>query len=153
MVNLILLGESIVIIFGQQDATLEYKKRRGAYGVIKNSDERYLVIKDEDGNFYLIGGEIEEGEEPAEALSREAIEETGYKIRINELIGTAEKHWVSEKYPDWSQHNIGVFYKCDLLEQITLPIEVEPMLWVTLNDLEQHLFHEHQLYMVKKTLE
>ena len=142
-----------MISFGKRDDTLEYKKRKGAYAVIKNSDELFLVIKDKDGYFYLVGGGVDEGEEPTEALYREAIEETGYKIKINELIGTAEKHWVSEKYPDWSQHNIGIFYKCDLLEQVALPIEVEPMLWVTLNDLEKYLFHEHQLYMVKKSLE
>jgi len=142
----------IMISFGQRDDALEYKKREGAYGIIKNSEGLFLVVKDVDGNFYLIGGGIEEGEEPAEALSREAIEETGHKIRINEWIGIAENHWVSEKYPEWSQHNIGVFYHCDLLEQVALPTEIEPMLWVTLSDLEKHLFHKHQLYMVKQSL-
>lgn len=141
-----------MISFGQRDDTLEYRKRKGAYGIIKNSDEKFLVVKDEDGNLYLIGGKIEEGEEPNEALLREAIEEIGYKIRVNELVGMAERHWVSEKYPDWSQHNIGVFYKCDLLEQIALPTEDEPSLWVTLNDLEKYLFHKHHLYMIKKSL-
>lgn len=141
-----------MISFGQRDDTLEYRKREGAYGIIKNSEGRFLVVKDKDENLHLIGGGIEEGENPIEALLREAIEETGYKIRVKELVGIAEKHWVSPKYPDWSQHNIGFIYECDLLEQVSLPIESEPMLWVTLNDLEKSLFHEHHLYMVKKLL-
>ena len=147
-----MVGEIIMIIFGQRDHTLKYMQRKAAYAIIKNSDEQFLIVKDEDGYFFLIGGGIEEDEDPTEALMREALEETGYKIRINRLIGHAQRHWVSNKYPACSQHNIGVFYQCDLLEQVALPVEAAPMLWATLNDLEKYLFHEHHLYMVMKSL-
>lgn len=56
-----------------------------------------------------MGGKIELGEDPVEAICREALEETGCQVKVNNFIGIAEKHWVSEKYPKWFQHNIGVF--------------------------------------------
>lgn len=33
------------------------------------------------------------------------------------------------------------------------PIEKEPLLWGSLSDLEKNLFHEHHLYMVRKSLD
>lgn len=138
--------------FGKRNYNLEYKKRKGAYGIIQDSDGKFLAVKDEDNNLFLVGGKIELGEDPIEAICREALEETGYQVKVNNFVGIAEKHWVSEKYPKWSQHNIGMFYKCDLLKKVALPIEKEPALWVSLSDLEKYLFHEHHLYMVKKSL-
>ncbi|GAA0116469.1 NUDIX domain-containing protein [Clostridium senegalense] len=138
--------------FGKRKHNLEYRKRKGAYGIIQNSDGKFLVVKDKDNNLYLVGGKIELGENPIQTICREALEETGYRVKVNDFIGIAEKHWVSAKYPKWSQHNIGVFYKCDLLKKVTLPVEKEPILWVSLSDLEKYLFHEHHLYMVKKSL-
>lgn len=138
--------------FGKRNYNLEYKKRKGAYGIIQDSDEKFLAVKDEENNLFLVGGKIELGEDPIEAICREALEKTGYQVKVNNFVGIAEKHWVSEKYPKWSQHNIGMFYKCDLLKKVALPIEKEPALWVSLSDLEKYLFHEHHLYMVKKSL-
>lgn len=139
--------------FGKRDYNLEYKKRTGSYAIIKNTEDKFLVVEDEEGNFYLIGGGVENGETPPETLARESIEETGYQVKIERFLGQAEKYWVSKKYPQWSQHNIGFFYMCTLLEKISEPIEKERMSWVSFTDLEKHLFHEHHLYMVKKSLD
>lgn len=36
--------------------------------------------------------------------------------------------------------------------KVSEPIEKESLSWVYFNDLERHLFHEHHLYMAKKSL-
>ncbi len=89
---------------------------------------------------YLIGGGIKEGETALEALLRESLEETGHKINVRCFLGKAENHWVSSNYPNWSQHNIGFFYLCQLEERVFEPIEKEPLLWVSLSDLEKNYF-------------
>ncbi|MFC7686623.1 NUDIX domain-containing protein [Ureibacillus sp. GCM10028918] len=105
-----------------------------------------------DGNLFLVGGGVEEGESPECAILIESIEETGHKIQIIKIIGKAERHWVSPRYPRDSQHNIGILYACELLEKIAEPVEKETMRWVDFNYLEKHLFHEHHLYLVKQYL-
>lgn len=138
--------------FGRRNYELNYWKRTGAYAVIQNDQQQFLCVEDLNGHLFLVGGGIDVGESPESALLRESIEETGYKIRIIELIGKAERHWVSKKNPNDSQHNIGILYVCELLEKITEPIEKEPMRWVDFNELEEHLFHEHHLYLIKQHL-
>lgn len=139
-------------IFGERNYDLEYKKRYAVYGVIQNEQGQFLCVKDLDGNYFLVGGGIEDGESPESALLRESIEETGYKIQIVEFIGNAQRHWVSKKYPNDSQRNIATLYVCKLLEKIAEPIESETMCWIGFNELEENLFHEHHLYLMKQHL-
>lgn len=138
--------------FGNRNYELEYWKRSGAYAVIQNNDKQFLCVEDLENNLYLVGGRIEEDESPEEALFRESLEETGFQINILKEIGQAEKHWVSEKYAKYSQHNIAILYYCELLNKIAEPIEQEKMKWVNYKELEKFLFHEHHLYLIKKFL-
>lgn len=138
--------------FGIRNYDLNYWKRNGSYAVIQNDQQQFLCVEDLDGYLFLVGGGIDEDESPESALLRESIEETGHKIQIVEFIGKAERHWVSKKYPNDSQHNIGLLYLCELLEKIAEPIEKETMRWVDFNDLEERLFHEHHLYLIKQYL-
>lgn len=138
--------------FGERNNELAYSRRVGAYAVILNQNGEYLVVQSSDGDLFLIGGGIEQGEDSIDALRREAVEEIGFSLNVGEFIGKAEKHWVSPQYSALSQHNIGYFYVCTLADRITVPLEKEPMRWVSLEVVEEKLFHEHHLYMLKKTL-
>lgn len=138
--------------FGKRDQCLNYWKRTGAYAVIQNEDGEFLCVEDSSGYLFLVGGGIEENESPELALLRECVEETGYEMQIIEFIGEAEKHWVSAKYPNDSQHNIGILYAGKLLKKVANPIETEEMRWVSLNHLEKHIYHEHHLYLIKEYL-
>lgn len=138
--------------FGKRNNSLTYSHLVGGYAVIQNQNGEYLVVQSSDKYLFLVGGGIENGEAPIEALKREALEEIGFNLSIGEFIGKAEKHWVSPQYPDLSQHNIGYFYACTLAKKVAEPLETEPMRWVSLETIEKKLFHEHHLYMLKKTL-
>lgn len=140
-----------MISFGERDYSLQYMKRDCAYALIKNEQDQFLCVQEIGKDYlFLVGGGIENTETPIEALHRECLEETGYLIEIKSFIGSAEKQWVSSKYPEWSQHNIA--HEAVLLEKIAEPVEIEPMRWVNLQQLEQHLYHEHHLYLIKKYL-
>ena len=139
-------------IFGERNTELNYWKRTGAYAVIQNDDQQFLCVEDTDGNLFLVGGGVDEGESPEAALVRETMEETGHRIRIGTYIGQAERHWVSAKYPHDSQHNVGILYVCELLDKVAEPIEQETMCWVDYTELEKRLFHGHHLYLIKQYL-
>ena len=67
--------------------------RKGARGIIINSDGKIAVFNKASKNEYkLPGGGIDEGENPEEAFKREALEETGCEIEIINSLGTIEEH-------------------------------------------------------------
>lgn len=142
-----------MITFGERDYKLNYWKRTGAYAVIQNDRQQFLCVKDSNGLLFLVGGGVDEGESPENALLRESIEETGHEIRIVEEIGKAERHWISSKYPSDSQHNVGILYAAELLEKVAEPVEQEIMCWVDYSELEKNLLHEHHLYLIKQHLD
>lgn len=67
--------------------------RKGARGIIINSDGKIAVFNKANKNEYkLPGGGIDDGENPEVAFKREALEETGCEIEIIKLLGTIEEH-------------------------------------------------------------
>lgn len=70
----------------------EESRRFGSRGIILNdNDEIAMLYMRHKGVYKLIGGGIEKGEQPQDAFKREVIEETGYKIEIDEYIGTIDE--------------------------------------------------------------
>ncbi|HET6246755.1 MAG TPA: NUDIX domain-containing protein [Tepidisphaeraceae bacterium] len=55
--------------------------------IINDAGEILLHRSRDDGKWYLIGGALDPGEEPAQAAVREAFEETGLIVRPSRLLG------------------------------------------------------------------
>lgn len=69
-----------------------YRHRFGARGIIVNDFGKIALLHKEKKNEYkLIGGGIEEGEEPELAFVREALEETGCHVEIKRFLGTFDE--------------------------------------------------------------
>lgn len=68
------------------------KKRFGSRGIIVNdNDEIAILYMKYKGVYKLIGGGIENGEQPQDAFKREVLEETGCDVEIDEYIGTIDE--------------------------------------------------------------
>ena len=66
--------------------------RFGARGIILNNDGKIAILyKEAKREYKLIGGGMEEDEEPIKAFKREALEETGCIIEIDDCLGTVEE--------------------------------------------------------------
>ncbi|MDN4595962.1 NUDIX domain-containing protein [Leifsonia virtsii] len=84
--------------------------------VIREGD-RFLLARDAfSRQWTLIGGGIEPGEEPADALAREVLEETGAGIRITGLVGAYGGESMMRTYGNGDRAGyVTVAYECELL--------------------------------------
>lgn len=148
------MGEHVAetMTFGVKVNPLEYQRREGCYAVIIDSTKLQIaVILTARGQYCLPGGGIEEGETPEECLRREILEETGYEVKISSFIVRAQRYFISSlNEPLLSD---GIFYAAELGEKVQEPIEDDHDLrWISLDEVDNLLFHEHQSWAVKKAI-
>jgi len=64
--------------------------RVAAYAVVTDDDDRVLLARWTEGRrmaWTVPGGGLEDGEDPENAVRRELLEETGFRIETTELLG------------------------------------------------------------------
>lgn len=136
---------------GSKELNIEYKKREGAYAIIRrNEDDKIAIVTD--GDFFFLGGGIENGETEIDALRRELIEESGYTLRnINKLDSVGEFGYAEGKgYLEMISH----VYVAEFDKKITEPIEKDhTVLWVNPKDYVGKMFREWQEYVLKQYIE
>ena len=88
----------------------------GVSAVIRDGDRFLLARHAHSGLWSLIGGGIEPGEEPAEALRRDVLEETGARVRVAGIIGAYGGEPLMVEYPNGDRVGyVTVAYDCELL--------------------------------------
>ena len=88
----------------------------GVTAVIRDGDRFLLARHLHSGLWGLVGGGVEPGEEPADALLREVLEETGARVRIRGIVGVYGGRPMMMTYPNGD--NVGYVttaYDCELL--------------------------------------
>ncbi len=89
-----------------------YRTRAGVYGLILHPDGLLLTEQADPGpEVQLPGGGIDPGESPVPALSREALEETGWSVRVLRRLGAYQRYTYMPEYDMWAR-KICHIYLC-----------------------------------------
>ena len=108
----------------------------GVTAVIQKQD-RFLVVKQRDTQRWsLVGGGVEPGEKPEEALRREVKEELGIVPAIGSIIGAYGGSAMETMYPNGDRVGyVTVAYRCSLPSD-DLTLEVSELMAARWADLE-----------------
>jgi 8-oxo-dGTP diphosphatase len=136
--------------FGIKEEGVNYIKRPGVYAVIRNHGQQVALVKTP-GGYFLPGGGIKAGESHRECLERELAEELGWQIEIQRYIGCAQRYFFATVQATY-YCSIGYFYTAHkLAETETVTEENHEEAWLTIEEIESKLLHEHQLWAVKQS--
>ena len=100
-----------------------YTVRPGAYAILPIKG-RFLITAQvaDEVDFQLPGGGIDQGESPQQALHREVLEETGWRIAKPRRMGAFRRFVFMPEYDLWAEKLCHV-YVARPVYQVTEPIE------------------------------
>ena len=133
-------------IFGtKEDAP--YWDRPGVY-LIPRRGNQVGIIQTPKGYFF-IGGGIEQGETHEACLVRECLEETGWTVRIDAKLCSAETYTTHATLGFF--HPIQTYYIGSLESQVAQPTEPDhTLLWLDYEQLRGKLFSEMQNWALEQ---
>ena len=89
----------------------------GVTAVIRDGERFLLARHAHSGLWSLIGGAVEPGEEPLDAVAREVREETGARIHVDRIVGAYGGRPMMVEYPNGDLvAYVTTAYECRLLE-------------------------------------
>lgn len=114
--------------------TYYHNSKPGCGALIIHGDELLLGIRKIDpfkGQLDVIGGFLKEGEHPEDGCRREALEETGLKIKIKEYFGT-----YIDEYGDCGIWVLAMYYMAEIEGgQMKANDDVESLQWRKVSEL------------------
>ncbi len=76
----------------------------------------FLTRRSDNGRWCLPGGAIDSGEGVADACKREVLEETGFTVRVNKLIGIYSNPDRIIEYADGNQYQaLTISFECEVV--------------------------------------
>lgn len=73
--------------------------RLSSRGIVINSDNKIAILNKRNNNEYkLVGGGIDNNEDPRTAFEREVLEEAGCKIKIDDFLGTVKEERTNNNF-------------------------------------------------------
>jgi len=137
-------GETVV-------AGKPYKVRAGAYGILKYGDDLLVTHQAEPiPEFQLPGGGIDPGESPLQALYREVIEETGWKISKPRKFGVFRRFTFMPEYNLWAEKICHIFTAFPV-RPLGEPTETgHTAVWMSGKDASQRLANEGDRHFVNQ---
>jgi ADP-ribose pyrophosphatase YjhB (NUDIX family) len=82
-------------------------------GAVFFQDKLLLVRERHDGGWTLPGGWVYVGDQPAQAVEREVLEEAGFKVKASKVIGVYDANRTG---PQEVFHAFKIVFLCDLIE-------------------------------------
>ena len=124
--------------FGLENLTLNNPRIRfGARGLVFNKDNKIAILNKQLKNEYkLVGGGIEENEDPTIAFKREVLEEAGCKVEIDACLGIIKEEKSQGNFMQTSYVYVAhVIENTNHLNLTQKEIdEGSQLLWLTIDD-------------------
>lgn len=131
--------------FGVPEPGRRYRDRVGAYLVTEHAGHIALIQTPK--GYFLPGGGMEPGESAETCIRREILEELGYTVRIDEVLGIADMY-VRHETIGWF-HPVQYYLRGELIHKVSVPIEEDhKMVWRPAIEAENLLFPECQRWAV-----
>jgi len=137
--------------FFTRDAGAQCEEKQCAYAVIQNSDGKFLCA-DASGRLFLIGGGIEQGETPEQAVVREAQEEAGAQIKLGRKIGQAADYIFGKREQYWL-HKICTFYEATIVSTDPSVATDHPTVWLSLEEARPNLRQQSHAWAMEQVLQ
>lgn len=119
-----------------------YRPRPGAYGFLVDG-EMALLTQQMDNNLPEVqfpGGGIDPGESPIQALHRECLEETGWRVAVERRLGAYRRFVYMPEYEMWAEKICHIYLARPII-QITEPSEPDhETLWMPIDVAAQELY-------------
>ena len=111
-----------------------YTLRPGVYAILPRAGRVLLTVQmDLEWDVQLPGGGIDPGEQTLQALHREVLEETGWRIARPQRLGVFQRFTYMPEYDLWAQKMCSIFV-AHPVQQIMDPTEAEHRSWWALMD-------------------
>ncbi|WNB93610.1 NUDIX domain-containing protein [Bacillus sp. NEB1478] len=135
--------------FGEKNPGTFYRNRKAVYAVVLDKQTSKLAVMIHNDKGFLPGGGLNEHESHMECLKRECIEETGYTLNIENLIGNAKQYFQSRQ--NESILNEGCFYAGTFGEFVRSPVDKDhELVWMDIKEAEKILFHRSHIWAVRQ---
>lgn len=117
-------------------------------GLITHKGQILIGQKEEDedhpigGEWHILGGHLEHGEQPEDAMKREAKEETGLEVEVHQVIDVMT----------WSDRNnaLSVLYHCEASSRnAEAKDDLQELKWVSPDEIKDFV-HEEEVERLEK---
>jgi 8-oxo-dGTP diphosphatase len=145
------IPQNPMIEFGDKIEGVEYTDLPCARGVVRNGKGEFAFV-DVKGQYFLLGGGIEKGESPEQALVREFQEEIGAKVIIGKKIGMAADY-VFGKSENAYFRKVGTFFEAQIDGEVSGGIEPDhALVWATFEEAEPMIKQKSQAWAIQQLL-
>ncbi|OIQ76936.1 RNA pyrophosphohydrolase [mine drainage metagenome] len=113
----------------------KYRLRAGAYVILRSGSSILMTHQSMPApEFQLPGGGIDPGESPLQALHREVIEETGWRISVGRRLGAFRRFTFMPEYEIWAEKLCTVYLARPVL-RLGPPVEAgHTAVWMSIGE-------------------
>lgn len=140
-----------MLSFGEKIDGVQYKDLPCARGIFRNAKGEFGFVN-VNGQYFLVGGGIEAGETPEQAVVREFKEEIGADVSVGKKIGEAADYLFSSRENMYFR-KIQTFFVVQMVGEIKKGIEENhELVWATIEEAEPFILQKSQAWAVRQTL-
>ena len=108
-------------------------------GLVRDSDGRILLAKEDNGMWDLIGGGLEHNEDPVDGLKREIMEETGLEVSH---VSSSPKYFLTADRYGHDDFTANIIYEVKLKNLNFVPSdECQELRYFTLRDIKDTILY------------